>query len=81
MLTKHQYQASCHCQLVRYNVTLSPPLDDIGSWVVECNCSICARNGYLNVYVQNECVEFETVGLESDLIEVSGTGTYVLFRT
>ncbi|KAF1995460.1 hypothetical protein P154DRAFT_346422 [Amniculicola lignicola CBS 123094] len=64
-----KYQASCHCQLVRYSVTLSPPLDDFDSWVVECNCSICARNGYLNVYVQTDCIEFETIGLESDLIE------------
>ncbi|KAF2788915.1 glutathione-dependent formaldehyde-activating protein, partial [Melanomma pulvis-pyrius CBS 109.77] len=61
------YQASCHCQLVRYSVTLSPPLHDPESWVVECNCSICARNGSLNVYVQSECLEFETVGLESAL--------------
>lgn len=56
--------------MVRYSVTLSPPLEDLDSWVVECNCSICARNGYLNVYVQNDCIEFETVGLESELIEV-----------
>ncbi|KAF2469648.1 uncharacterized protein BDR25DRAFT_46756 [Lindgomyces ingoldianus] len=64
-----KYQASCHCQLVRYTVTLSPGLDDLDSWVVECNCSICSRNGYLNVYVQNECIEFEGMGLESELVE------------
>ncbi|KAF2019253.1 hypothetical protein BU24DRAFT_489252 [Aaosphaeria arxii CBS 175.79] len=64
-----KYRASCHCQLITYTVTLSPPLDDLDSWVVECNCSICARNGYLNVYVQNECIEFEGVGLESDMVE------------
>lgn len=51
-------------------MTLSPALDDLEAWVVECNCSICARNGYLNVYVQNDCIEFETVGLESELVEV-----------
>ena len=50
-------------------MTLSPVLDDLEAWVVECNCSICARNGYLNVYVQNDCIEFETIGLESDLVE------------
>jgi hypothetical protein len=55
---------------VRYTVTLSPPLHDFESWVVECNCSICARNGYLNVYVQNSCIEFQSVGLDSDLVEV-----------
>jgi hypothetical protein len=70
VLTKRQYQASCHCQSIRYSVILSPPLDDIDSWVIECNCSICARNGYLNVYVANECIEFESVGLESELVSV-----------
>ncbi|KAF2197533.1 hypothetical protein GQ43DRAFT_380778, partial [Delitschia confertaspora ATCC 74209] len=53
------YQASCHCGTIRYTVTLSPPLSDPECWVGECNCSICSRNGYLNVYVRNECVEFE----------------------
>ncbi|PVI04521.1 hypothetical protein DM02DRAFT_725849 [Periconia macrospinosa] len=63
------YQASCHCGLIRYTVVLSPPLHDMQSWVVECNCSICARNGYLNVYVQNQCIQFQTVGLDSNLVE------------
>ncbi|ORX98122.1 Mss4-like protein [Clohesyomyces aquaticus] len=64
-----KYHASCHCQLFRYSVTLSPGLNDLDSWVVECNCSICSRNGNLNVYVQNDCVEFEGLGLESGLVE------------
>ncbi|KAF2036059.1 hypothetical protein EK21DRAFT_42016, partial [Setomelanomma holmii] len=42
------YAASCHCGTVRYEVVLSPPLEE---WkVVPCNCSICSRNGYLLVY-------------------------------
>ncbi|CAI6337174.1 unnamed protein product [Periconia digitata] len=69
LLTAYQYRASCHCGLIQYSVVLSPPLHDIQSWVVECNCSICARNGYLNVYVQNECIQFDNVGLESELVE------------
>ncbi|KAL6710974.1 hypothetical protein ACN47E_006849 [Coniothyrium glycines] len=65
-----QYTASCHCHLVQYTVTLSPPLDDPESWVVECNCSICARNGYLNVYVQNACITFTgSVDINSPLVE------------
>ncbi|KAF1980487.1 hypothetical protein BU23DRAFT_522586 [Bimuria novae-zelandiae CBS 107.79] len=61
-----RYQASCHCQLIRYTVTLSPPLHDPDSWVVECNCSICARNGYLNVYVQNECIHMGVGGANGE---------------
>ncbi|KAH8730464.1 Mss4-like protein [Phaeosphaeriaceae sp. PMI808] len=42
------YNASCHCETVKYDVLLSPPLP---LWkVVSCDCSICSRNGYLIVY-------------------------------
>ncbi|PVH99227.1 hypothetical protein DM02DRAFT_615184 [Periconia macrospinosa] len=46
------YHALCHCGAVRYTVTLSPPLAQ--QKVVECNCSICSRNGYLLVYPPRE---------------------------
>jgi hypothetical protein len=46
------YPASCHCGTVSYTVNLSPPLLE---WkVVSCNCSICARSGYLLVYPPRE---------------------------
>jgi hypothetical protein len=46
------YTASCHCGAVSYTVHLSPPLPE---WkVVSCNCSICARTGYLLVYPSRE---------------------------
>ncbi|KAF9734844.1 hypothetical protein PMIN06_000691 [Paraphaeosphaeria minitans] len=64
-----RYQASCHCQSIRYTVTLAPPLHDPDSWVVECNCSICARNGHLNVYVQSACIQFDGADLSSSLVE------------
>ncbi|KAF3039806.1 hypothetical protein E8E11_001198 [Didymella keratinophila] len=54
-----RYPASCHCGTVRYTVTLFPPPDGPDCWVVECNCSICTRNGNLNVYVRNECIMFD----------------------
>jgi hypothetical protein len=39
------YTGSCHCGRVRFEVTaeLEP--------VVECNCSICSRKGYLHLIV------------------------------
>ncbi|KAF2689486.1 hypothetical protein K458DRAFT_384125 [Lentithecium fluviatile CBS 122367] len=46
------YNALCHCGTVQYTVTLSPPLAQ--QKVVECNCSICSRNGYLLVYPLRE---------------------------
>ncbi|PYI09130.1 hypothetical protein BO78DRAFT_337797 [Aspergillus sclerotiicarbonarius CBS 121057] len=42
------HKANCHCGAVRFTVTLSPPLHEYP--VMNCNCSICSRNGYLLVY-------------------------------
>jgi hypothetical protein len=41
------YPASCHCGLIRFSVTLGPGLDEVE--VMDCNCSICRRLGYLLV--------------------------------
>ncbi|HEV7732207.1 MAG TPA: GFA family protein [Candidatus Binatia bacterium] len=41
-------RGSCHCGLVRFEVT--GPLGDI----VECNCSICTRKGYLHWIVPQD---------------------------
>ena len=42
------YTGSCHCSRVRFEVTaeLAP--------VVECNCSICTRKGYLHLIVPQD---------------------------
>lgn len=49
------YNALCHCGTVQYTVTLSLPLEQ--QKIVECNCSICTRNGYLLVYPYREQVK------------------------
>ncbi|KAF2831033.1 hypothetical protein CC86DRAFT_133904 [Ophiobolus disseminans] len=53
-----KYHASCHCGSFTYDVTASPPLDDPSCTVTECNCSICARNGYLFIYALDANVQF-----------------------
>ncbi|KAF2650199.1 hypothetical protein K491DRAFT_639522 [Lophiostoma macrostomum CBS 122681] len=57
--TSETYTGSCHCSRFKYSVTQSPPLTDPSCEVVECNCSICARNGYLLIYVKDSDVVFE----------------------
>ena len=57
------YPANCHCGQVTYSVTLSPPLSPgagqtVGHEVINCNCSICTRNGYLLVYPLRSAVVF-----------------------
>ena len=41
------YEANCHCGAVKYKVKL-PNLET--HLVTSCNCSICTKNGYFNVY-------------------------------
>ncbi|KAH8923937.1 hypothetical protein BT69DRAFT_1333414 [Atractiella rhizophila] len=52
----HTYPANCHCQAVKFTVTM-PPLENV--MVLECNCSICSKNGYLLVYPFRDNVRFE----------------------
>ncbi|KAI9901625.1 hypothetical protein N3K66_003442 [Trichothecium roseum] len=50
------YKGSCHCGAVTVAVT-SPPLDETyKDRIVECNCSICERNGYVWCYPPPESV-------------------------
>jgi hypothetical protein len=52
------YEASCHCGLVRYGVSLPEPLEDI--LVMQDNCSICTHNGYLMVFSKQDEIVFHT---------------------
>ena len=45
------YEGSCHCGRVRFRVTAT--LDR----VVDCNCSMCARKGFLHLIVAPEQFE------------------------
>ena len=54
------YTGSCHCKRFQYTVTQSPPLSDPSCEVTECNCSICARNGYLFIYVKDDKISFQS---------------------
>ena len=44
---KSWYHISCHCRLTTFKI-LTPPLES--QQIYSCNCSICAKNGYLNVF-------------------------------
>ncbi|KAF1840031.1 uncharacterized protein K460DRAFT_399646 [Cucurbitaria berberidis CBS 394.84] len=58
------YKASCHCGAFAYTITQAPPLNDPSAQVMDCNCSICSRNGYLFIYTSNDRVEFTKGGIE-----------------
>ena len=42
-------QGGCHCGAVRFSITADPPLD-----LLDCNCSICAKTGYLHLNVPHD---------------------------
>ncbi len=45
-------EGGCHCGAVRFRAALSEPLD-----VQDCNCSICAKTGYLHAIVAEDRFE------------------------
>ena len=49
------YHANCHCANIRYKVQL-PPLETLE--IMNCNCSICSKNGYMNVYPNRRDIVF-----------------------
>jgi hypothetical protein len=53
------YEGGCHCGKVRFRVTAD--LDRVS----ECNCSMCAKKGYLHLIVTLE--QFELLSGDDDL--------------
>jgi hypothetical protein len=45
------FHASCHCGAVRIRVPAQP------AYVIDCNCSLCRRNGALWATYESDCVE------------------------
>jgi hypothetical protein len=66
----------CHCGRVRFRV--SAELDRI----TECNCSICAKKGFLHLIVPPE--QFELISGEDDLASYrfnTGTANHLFCKT
>jgi hypothetical protein len=69
-------EGGCHCGSVRFRVRAGPDLA-----VLDCNCSMCARSGYLHLIVQQE--DFELLGGEAELVEYrfnTGTARHLFCR-
>lgn len=57
------YEGGCHCGAVRFRVTVDRGAD--AHRALDCNCSICARKGFLHLIVPRE--RFELVAGEQQL--------------
>jgi hypothetical protein len=63
------HTGGCHCGRVRYEVFAPPDLE-----LLDCNCSLCARSGYLHLIVAKD--RFRLLSGADDLVEYSfGTHT------
>lgn len=51
------YTGSCHCEAVKFSVTLKYELPKYK--VNVCNCSICERKGFVSVYPMRDMVNVE----------------------
>jgi hypothetical protein len=58
------YSGSCHCGKNSFSVKVSPPLDSDESKVINCNCSICSKNGYLFVFTDLSDLKWEKGGFD-----------------
>lgn len=63
------HRGSCHCGAVRIEVEAPEDLE-----VVECNCSICSRTGYLHLIVPKRAMRL-LAGEESLTLYTFNTGT------
>lgn len=64
-----EYRGSCQCGQITFKASLLKPLTIPPCRVTNCDCSICTRNGILNVYV-----------LRSDVTWLSGWNKLKNFR-
>ena len=63
------HRGGCHCGRVRIEVLAPPDLE-----LLDCNCSLCARSGYLHLIVAKD--QFRLLSGGDDLVEYSfGTHT------
>jgi hypothetical protein len=56
---KKTYAGRCHCGEIKFTVSI-PPLETGATSVMQCNCSICTKKGYLLVYPPAHDVTFQT---------------------
>jgi len=49
------YDGNCHCAAIKFRIK-TPPLESLQ--IMNCNCSICTKNGYFNIYPKLKNIEF-----------------------
>lgn len=68
-MSARSYAGGCHCGAVRFRVEVGP-----GQRVLDCNCSICRKKGFLHLIVPRERFHLER---GEDALRVYRFGTRV----
>ena len=72
-----RHTGGCHCGRVRFEVGTSA-----ASEILECDCSVCSRTGFLHIIVPRE--QFRLLAGEADLVTYTfntGTAQHLFCRT
>lgn len=70
-------EGGCHCRAVRFAISVNPPLE-----LLDCNCSICAKTGFLHLIVPHS--RFELLSGQDSLVSYrfgSGTAEHLFCRS
>ena len=70
-------EGGCHCGTVRFAISVNPPLE-----LLDCNCSICAKTGFLHLIVPHS--RFELLSGQDSLVSYrfgSGTAEHLFCRS
>ncbi|KIW05881.1 uncharacterized protein PV09_03077 [Verruconis gallopava] len=59
------YTGGCHCGANKFSIPISPPLDSPEQNLMNCNCSICARNGYIFIFTSEDAFDWKSGGFSS----------------
>jgi len=78
--SKKIYSGNCHCNAVLYNVQ-TKPFTDPDQKVMNCNCSLCFRNGSLFIYPSKKDVQLQGGDALTEYVFVTKTASHTFCST
>jgi len=57
-MNEHIYHGGCHCHEIRFEIQLKKTLAEVT--ILQCNCSICIKTGYLHLIIPKKQFELQT---------------------
>lgn len=57
-MSENTYQGGCHCRQIRFEFSLIESLEN--TEIIQCNCSMCEKLGYLHIIIQKNKFKLTT---------------------